>query len=108
MQAVYVINLKRRPDRKQRMQAQLDAMKLNCPIIFTEAVDGNIIDEQYMEKCGASLGTWKLKYADSNEEVDWGALPPWEVTPQILISMQYLMCLLSACSTIGLMVASKL
>lgn len=77
--AVFVVNLKRRPDRKRAMQAQLGAMELNCPVHFTEAVDGRVIDAQFMEKCGARLGRWKLDNARSNEEVDWDAFPPWDV-----------------------------
>ena len=78
--AIFVINLKRRPDRERRMRQQLRAMTgLSTPVFFTEAVDGRNIDTNFMENCGARLVQWKLDDARSTEEVDWSVFPPWDV-----------------------------
>lgn len=46
--AVYVINLRRRPERRRRMQATLAL--LNIKATFWDATDGKVLSEEYLER----------------------------------------------------------
>jgi collagen beta-1,O-galactosyltransferase len=60
---IYVINLERRPDRKERIEAAMNELNLNYKIF--KAVDGKSIDEEYIEKLGVkSLPNYKDPYHD--------------------------------------------
>ena len=47
---IYVINLERRPNRRQRMQWCFDVLGIEAE--FIEAVDGRKISDEYLEKHG--------------------------------------------------------
>lgn len=50
---IYIINLERRPDRKERIESALD--DLNLSFKMTKAVDGRKIDEDYIASLGIKV-----------------------------------------------------
>ena len=60
---IYVINLERRGDRRERMENSLD--ELNLAYNMTKAVDGKRIDEEYLKSLGIrALPGYKDPYSD--------------------------------------------
>ncbi|CAG0897714.1 unnamed protein product [Darwinula stevensoni] len=53
IQAVYVINLKRRPERRRRMEAVLKSLGFRAT--FVDAVDGKTLDESRLKEMGVKL-----------------------------------------------------
>lgn len=59
MVKIYVINLKRRPEKKQRMIDQFEKQNIPSSIIeWIEAVDGNELTEEYLNENGIKLYPW--------------------------------------------------
>ena len=60
---IYIINLKRRTDKKRAMQKRLDDLKLKIPYLkyeFIEAVDGHVIDKEWLKQNDAApLISWR-------------------------------------------------
>lgn len=60
---IYVINLERRPDRRERIESALDDLGIIYKTM--KAIDGRLIDEEYLNKLGIkSLPNYKDPYND--------------------------------------------
>lgn len=68
---VYVINLQRRQDRRERIEATLEEMGVDFRVF--EAVDGSKIDEEFIKKLGIkSVPDYKDPY--SGRQMNYGEI----------------------------------
>eukprot|EP01091_Cochliopodium_minus_P012968 TRINITY_DN4061_c0_g1_i1.p1 TRINITY_DN4061_c0_g1~~TRINITY_DN4061_c0_g1_i1.p1 ORF type:complete len:873 (+),score=234.62 TRINITY_DN4061_c0_g1_i1:58-2676(+) len=57
---IYIINLKKRLDKRAAMEERLKELQVNIPFEFIEAIDGNKIDKEWLAKNDAApLISWR-------------------------------------------------
>lgn len=69
---VYVINLKRRHDRRRETQHRLRELDLGIEVGFVEAIDGRDITNQYLQDNGLGIYPWHIAHYTNNlEKYHW-------------------------------------